>query len=189
MLVSLPLTLLAISSVLPSSEARSWGSLAWGRAREHARLIEERKLPITATTTITVVATRTNTVWLAATGTIYSSSSMVVPGRNETVTSTASSSQATATETIWTTSVEAVPTSPSGSIPGNNGIMTLSSSQAVSATESYWSSSMTDSSASQFSTGDLPSSTTETTGSVSSTSLYVSSRNRDDTDSRPVAQS
>ena len=184
MLVSIPLALLALSSVFPSSEARSWGSLAWGRAREHARLIEERKLPITATTTITVVATRTNTVWVAATGTTYPSSSMVDPGRNDTLTSTASSSQATATETIWTTSVEAIPTSPSGSIPGNNGIMTLSSSQTASATESYWSESTADPSASRSSTGEIPSSTAEATGSVSSTSLYVFSRNPNDANRR-----
>jgi hypothetical protein len=173
MLVSIPLALLALSSVFPSSEARSWGSLAWGRGREHARLIEERKLPVTATTTITVVATRTNTVWVAATDTTSPSSSMVDSGRNDTLTSTASSSQATATETIWTTSVEAILTSPSGSIPGNNGIMTLSSSQAASVTESYWSSLIADPSPSQSSTGEIPSSTTETTGSVSSTGLYV----------------
>jgi hypothetical protein len=178
MLVPIPLALLALSSVFPSSEARSWGSLAWGRAREHARLIEERKLPITATTTITVLATRTNTVWVAATGTTYPSSSMVDPSRNDTLTSTASSLQATATETIWTTSVEAVPTSLSGSIPGT-----------ASATESFWSTSTADYSVSQSSTGELPSTTAETTGSVSSTSLYVSSRNRDDTNNRPVAQS
>ena len=60
-------------------------------------------MPITATTTITVMATRTNTVWIPGAVTPYPSA--VIPTNNENFTSTVSG-DATATETLWISSFE-----------------------------------------------------------------------------------
>lgn len=147
--------LVAFAALSDSASARiHGGSALFGKIRSHDRLVEERKLPITATITRTVEATSTYTVWVQET--VTASASVSAFTLNSTATATGDSLSVNATATVNAGSIYST-------IP--------SSSQAadVNATQSSFDT------ASVTSTASLSDVIIPTSASTGVTSYYISS--------------